>query len=138
MGRVTIILNKCFFFLAIYDELLKCSNLEAVPVIRYSLSLIVTAALENNIEINTLIACVKNAVMSESNNLHTLHHILFFIKKYNTVRIYYLEKFIFRIYLFIYYDLLLDPRNFMISKIHKKKVLKMTHTIKNDFKKYLV
>lgn len=101
MGRVTIILNKWFFFLAIYDELLKCSNLEAVPVIRYSLSLIVTAALENNIEINTLIACVKNAVMSESNNLHTLHHILFFIKKYNTVRIYYLEKFIFRIYLFI-------------------------------------
>ncbi|VVC36854.1 Hypothetical protein CINCED_3A003660 [Cinara cedri] len=69
----------------IYDELLKCSSPEALPVIQYSLSFIVTAALENSVEVNTLIACVKNSIMSESHNFHTLHHILFFVKKYNTL-----------------------------------------------------
>lgn len=72
-------------FLGIYYELLKASFAEAQPVINYSLNLIVSAVYEKNKEVNTLVVCVKKIMMTESQNVPTLHHICSFLIKYNTV-----------------------------------------------------
>lgn len=69
----------------IYYELLKASFSEAQPVINYSLNLIVSAVCDKNKEVNTLVVCIKKIMMTESQNVPTLHHICSFLIKYNTV-----------------------------------------------------
>lgn len=76
--------------LGIYYELLKASFAEAQPVINYSLNLIVSSVCvkdnEINNDINTLVVCIRKIMMTESQNVPTLHHICSFLIKYHTVR----------------------------------------------------
>ncbi|XP_050530942.1 transcription-associated protein 1-like isoform X2 [Daktulosphaira vitifoliae] len=69
----------------IYYELLKASFAEAQPVINHALNLIVSAVWEKNNEVNTLVVCVKKIMMTESQNVPTLHHICSFLIKYNSL-----------------------------------------------------
>jgi len=69
---------------------LKASSAEAQPVINHSLNLIVSAVRgkenEQNNDINTLVVCIRKIMMTESQNVPTLHHICSFLIKYHTVR----------------------------------------------------
>ncbi|XP_050420275.1 transformation/transcription domain-associated protein-like [Adelges cooleyi] len=69
----------------IYYELLKASYPEAQPVINYALNIIVSTVGEKNSEVNTLVVCVKKIMMTETQNIPTLHHICSFLIKYNTL-----------------------------------------------------
>lgn len=76
---------KIFIITVIYYELLKGSSVEAQPVINYALKLIVTAVSKNRNEVNTLIVCARKILMSESQNVPTLHHICSFVIKNHIV-----------------------------------------------------
>jgi hypothetical protein len=69
----------------IHYELLKASSSEAIPVINYSLNLIVSAICEKNGNVQGLVACIKKILINESQNVPILHHISLFLIKYNTV-----------------------------------------------------
>lgn len=71
--------------LVIHYELLKASSSEALPVINYSLNLIVSAISERNGNVQGLVACIKKILINESQNVPILHHISLFLIKYNTV-----------------------------------------------------
>lgn len=69
----------------IHYELLKASFSEALPVINYSLNLIVSAICEKNGSVQGLVACIKKILFNESQNVPILHHICLFLIKYNTL-----------------------------------------------------
>ncbi|XP_025202207.1 transcription-associated protein 1-like [Melanaphis sacchari] len=69
----------------IHYELLKASSSEALPVINYSLDLIVSAICEKNGNVQGLVACIKKILTNESQNVPILHHISLFLIKYNTL-----------------------------------------------------
>jgi len=72
--------------LGIHQELLKASFTEALPVINYSLSLIVSdICVKNDSNVQGLVSCIKKILSNESQNVPTLHHVCLFIIKYNTV-----------------------------------------------------
>jgi len=71
--------------LVIHYELLKASFSEALPVINYSLNLIVSAICKKNGNVQGLVACIKKILFNESQNVPILHHICLFVIKYNTV-----------------------------------------------------
>jgi len=71
--------------LVIHYELLKASSSEGLPVINYSLNLIVSAICEKNGNVQGLVACIKKILINESQNVPILHHISLFLIKYNTV-----------------------------------------------------
>lgn len=74
-----------FLVLVVYLELLKASFNEALPVINYSLNLIVSAIHKKNPEVNTLVACIKKILMTESQTVGTLHNICLFVVKHHKV-----------------------------------------------------
>lgn len=72
--------------LGIHRELLKASFTEALPVINYSLNMIVSdICVKNDSSVQSLVSCIKKILSNESHNVPTLHHVCLFIIKYNTV-----------------------------------------------------
>ncbi|XP_029341770.1 transformation/transcription domain-associated protein isoform X2 [Acyrthosiphon pisum] len=69
----------------IHYELLKASFSEALPVINYSLNLIVSAICKKNDNVEGLVLCIKKILFNESQNVPILHHICLFVIKYNTL-----------------------------------------------------
>jgi hypothetical protein len=63
---------------------------EALPVINYSLDLIVSTVYDkSSTDIHTFAVCMKKIMLSDPQNVPILSHICSFVMKYNTVSLIY-------------------------------------------------